>query len=332
MESDQKDVILSMAELNYSVSLLARGKTEGVEEMLKKWIPYYKRKAQENPWANGQILTSLRMSLSDLYHLNKQYEKYTGVLNQMQNDLESWLHYNKSGYLPLLIQIQSNAGYRYGQQRKYKEALSLLSCAENNMRQAIEDFTNQKDQYLSQAINIYVNYGYVYHRMGNEQEYKRYTLMAEKAHDSIEHLKNDGGFNESVLNVYRNLCILFFEEKDFEKVEEYAFKYFDCCAIIPNNIILHGDDMAHLLELLEDMYIQRSDNQKALDCLSKLIEYAIFVGNPKQEAIYRLSASQVNMNMGQKKEARKQWKEANKVCPQYVEKHGAELKNKLFKK
>ena len=63
----------------------------------------------------------------------------------------------------------------------------------------------------------------------------------------------------------------------------------------------------------------------------KLIEYSNLIGNSKQEALYRLSASQVNLNLGQKKEARKQWKEANNICPQYVEKHGAELKKKLFK-
>ena len=331
MESDYKNMILSIAEMNYSVSLLTRGKTNGVEKMLTKWLPYYQLKAEDNPWANGQMLTSFRGALSDLYHITKQYEKYANNLNQMQNELESWLHYNKSGYLPLLIQIQSNAGYRYGQQKKYKEALDILTLAEKNVRCGIEEFPNQKDQYLSLSINVYVNYGYVYHKMGNEQEFKRYCLMAEREHDAIEHLKTDGGFNECILNAYRNLCIVYFEEKNFEKSEEYAFKYLGCCAIIPNNVVLHGDDMAHLLELLEDMYIQRGDNKKALDCLLKLIEYSNLIGNSRQEALYRLSASQVNLNLGQKKEARKQWKEANNICPQYVEKHGAELKKKLFK-
>lgn len=326
-----RNSILSMAELNFSVSLLARGKTDGVEDMLTRWLPYFKQKAEDNPWVDGYMLTSIRMSLSDLYHMTKQYDKYANILNQMQSDLELWLRYNKSGYLPLLIQIQSNAGYRYGQQRKYKDALYILSCAETNMRSGIDNFPSQKDQYLLQAISIFVNFGYVYHRMGNKNEFKRYCLMAEKEHNSIEYVKTDGKFNESILNVYKNLSILFYGEKDFDKAEEYVSKYFKCSTVIPNNVVLYGDDMAYLLELSEDMYIQNGENKKALDCLQKLIEYAKVTGNPKQEALYRLSASQVNLNLGQKKEARKQWIEANNICPQYVEKHGTELKKKLFK-
>ena len=330
-DSLQHNFVLLMAELNYASSLIKRGHYDNVEQMLTKWLPYIESRAKITPSSYGEILFQFKYGLSELYHLTKQYDKYRAIIDDTQNYLIEMTNYNPYNFAPLLTMLQISAGYRLGQQKDYETALEILKRARHNIQVGIDDFPSMKDRYLSQGILADVNTGFIYELMGDHSNSESYWLSAIAKEDSIQHLE-DGHFDEAVLNAYGNLGSLYYRQGKYDLAQEYISRYFDCIEGIPNSYMFHGDMMSYNLESIQDIFIQQGEFDSALECVKSLITYSVLIENKRKEAMYHLSASQIYLDLKKKKDAKREWKEAEKCDSEYVAKHGQILRNKIFGK